>query len=85
MNDASVLRFLRVRDDKLFANSHRVIENNMSDSLVGMEVLEGRMSIMMRKMHNRTKFLMYRKSPLRGSFIVDIESGQGGDITKSLH
>ena len=77
MDDVSHLRFLRVRDHKPFVNSSRVIENNMSDSLVGMDVLEGRMSIMMRKMHNRAKFLMYRKSPLKGSFIVDIGSGQG--------
>ena len=82
MIDASHLRFLRVRDDKQFANSSRVIENNMLDSLVTMGVLQRRMSIMMRKMHNRAKFLMYRKSPLRGSFIVDVGSGQRGDITK---
>jgi len=76
------LELLRVREDKPNPNSTIVVFSNMSGEVGTMNLLEGRGSIMMRKMHNKVKRLMYKMVDVRGSIVLDIGSGQGGDISK---
>jgi hypothetical protein len=76
---ASNLRVLRKRADKQFPNSSRVVNANMSEDVVTMDTLLGRGCIMMRKMHNAIKRGMYH---IQGSILLDIGTGQGGDVSK---
>lgn len=78
----TILSILRVRDDKPFPNSSNVINTNMSSDVATMDIFRGKHSIMMRKMHNNVKKLMYKMSNTNNSVILDIGTGQGGDLSK---
>jgi len=78
----NVLRVLRSREDKPIPNSSYVIRTNMSSDVAMMEIFKGKHSIMMRKMHNKVKRLMYMMCNTTNSTILDIGTGQGGDISK---
>lgn len=74
------LRVLRFRDDKKKPNSSNVIMNNI-DGMELQGIWEGHACILMRQYHNAVKRAMLRKFA-KGSTILDIGSGQGGDVTK---
>lgn len=76
------LHFLKVRDDKPYPNSSKVVLDNMSDSIATMDIFKGKGCVIMRKLHNRVKLLMYRMVNINNSVVLDIGSGQGGDLSK---
>jgi hypothetical protein len=82
VTDNSELQFLRIRDDKPFPNSSKIVSRNISENTVSMKNLQGRECLMMRKMHNKVKNLMYKMSKVEGSIVLDIGTGQGGDLSK---
>ncbi|KAG0081446.1 hypothetical protein BGZ90_008252 [Linnemannia elongata] len=74
------LRVLRFRDDKKKPNSSNVIMNNI-DGMELQGIWEGHTCILMRQYHNAVKREMLGKFA-KGSTILDVGSGQGGDVTK---
>lgn len=73
----------RKRYDKMEANYSDVIKNNLSPTVLSMNVFRGYGAIMMRKYHNITKKLILTDFVhINGSILMDFGSGQGGDITK---
>lgn len=76
------LRVMRERKDKPVPNSSQVIISNMSSDVADMKMFQGKCSIMMRKMHNRVKRLMYRMADTERAIVLDIGTGQGGDLSK---
>jgi hypothetical protein len=77
------LRVLRFRDDKKKPNSSNVIINNI-DGMELQDVWNGRTCVLMRQYHNMVKRGMLRKFA-KGCRILDVGSGQGGDVTKWGH
>lgn len=76
-----LLTFYRFRDDRPYANGEKVCNDILYRSL-GREVFEGVGAWMMRWHHNTKKQKMYRSAGIRNSILLDIGTGQGGDITK---
>jgi len=74
------LRVLRFRDDKKKPNSSNVIMNNI-DGMELQGIWEGYACVLMRQYHNAVKRAMLRRLA-KGSTILDVGSGQGGDVTK---
>jgi hypothetical protein len=74
------LRVLRFRDDKKKPNSSKVIINNV-DGLELRDIWNGHACIFMRQYHNAVKRKML-KTYAHGLTILDIGSGQGGDVSK---
>lgn len=74
------LRALRFRDDKKKPNSSQVIMNNV-DGLELRDIWNGYACILMRQYHNAIKRKMLKKYA-QGCTILDIGSGQGGDVSK---
>ena len=71
----------RPRPDKPQANSLEIVNKNMKQSGIG-TIFTGIGSYMMRKYHNRVKREMLKSSNIAQATILDIGTGQGGDITK---
>lgn len=74
------LRVLRFRDDKKKPNASKVIINNI-DGLELRDIWNGYACILMRQYHNAVKRNMLKKYA-RGCTILDVGSGQGGDVSK---
>ncbi len=74
------LRALRFRDDKKKPNSSKVIINNV-DGLELRDIWNGYACILMRQYHNAVKRKMLKKYT-RGCTVLDVGSGQGGDVSK---
>nr|YP_009659051.1 hypothetical protein [Spizellomyces sp. 'palustris']QCQ69049.1 hypothetical protein [Spizellomyces sp. 'palustris'] len=78
---ANILVPTRLRLDKPQANSLEIVEKNLVDSIPG-TIFTGIGCYLMRKYHNRVKIDMLRSSHDMGSVIMDIGTGQGGDVIK---
>ncbi|KAG0201746.1 hypothetical protein BGX28_005521, partial [Mortierella sp. GBA30] len=74
------LRVLRFRDDKKKPNSSKVIINNI-DGLELRDMWNGRACVLMRQYHNTVKRKLL-KTYASGCTILDVGSGQGGDVSK---
>jgi hypothetical protein len=74
------LRVLRFRDDKKKPNSSVVIVNNI-DGMELQGIWEGHACVLMRRYHNAVKRGMLERFA-KGCTILDVGSGQGGDVTK---
>jgi hypothetical protein len=74
------LKALRFRDDKKKPNSSNVIVNNV-DGLSLRNIWNGQGCILMRQYHNTIKRNML-KTFAKGCTILDVGSGQGGDVSK---
>lgn len=72
---------IRSRSDKPSANSKYIFDKNTSSSLP-VNVFNGIGSIMMRKYHNKVKHSILTSLNINNAIILDIGTGQGGDITK---
>lgn len=72
---------IRSRQDKSKANSKYIFDKNVNPSLP-VNVFTGIGSTMMRKYHNKIKHLLLNNLNSDNSVILDIGTGQGGDITK---
>jgi hypothetical protein len=74
------LKVLRFRDDKKKPNASKVIMNNIS-GLELRDIWNGYGCVLMRQYHNAVKRKML-KIYTRGCTVLDIGTGQGGDISK---
>lgn len=74
------LRVLRFRDDKKKPNSSKVIVNNV-DGLLLRDIWNGYACVLMRQYHNTIKRRMLA-TYAKGCTVLDIGSGQGGDVSK---
>lgn len=74
------LKMVRFRDDKKRPNGYKVIINNR-DGFALCNVWDGLSCIFMRKYHNQVKRDLL-KVCRRGQIILDIGTGQGGDLSK---
>jgi hypothetical protein len=73
------LKVLRFRDDKKKPNSSNVIINNV-DGFELRDIWNGYACVLMRRYHNAVKRKMLALA--RGCTILDIGTGQGGDVSK---
>jgi hypothetical protein len=73
-------KIVRLREDKEFPNSKKVIENNISEGLPLRWVWDGKSCFLMRRYHNSVKKLLLGN--VKGKIILDIGTGQGADIRK---
>ncbi len=71
----------RSRPDKLQANSMGIVEKNMFGSVPG-TLFTGHGFYLMRKYHNRVKNALIREAGDFKATLLDIGTGQGGDVTK---
>ena len=71
----------RARPDKPQANSKMIVTTNMHRAVPG-SVFTGIICYLMRKYHNRVKRQMVSKANDSMAVIVDIGTGQGGDVDK---
>jgi hypothetical protein len=74
------LRVLRFRDDKKKPNSSKVVVNNI-DGMELQDIWNGRACVLVRQYHNAVKRRMLRIYA-KGCTILDVGSGQGGDVSK---
>jgi hypothetical protein len=72
---------VRSRPDKPQANSLYIVEKNISGSVPG-TIFTGIGCYLMRKYHNVVKRYMLKSSNIKGATILDIGTGQGGDVPK---
>jgi len=73
----------RPRPDKPSPNSSGVVRRNMSPDVLIMSVFDGRGALLMRKYHNILKRIVLKNMVgIRGSTLLDVGSGQGGDMMK---
>jgi hypothetical protein len=82
----NTMEFRKVRYDKPQANSLRIIENNTSNLILS-EFFLGNGAYFMRKYHNEVKRNVINKiasryKNIQGKVLIDIGSGQLGDISK---
>lgn len=76
-----LLRFSRWRADKASANTSRVCEDVLYRAL-DEAIFIGRGALLMRKIHNSIKRKMYKQAGIDGKVLLDIGTGQGGDLDK---
>lgn len=74
------LRVLRFRDDKKKPNSSKVIVNNV-DGLPLRDIWNGHACVLMRQYHNAVKRKILA-TYAKGRTVLDVGSGQGGDVSK---
>lgn len=75
------LKVMRFRDDKKVPNHSSTIVNNV-ESLELRGIWNGYGCLLMRQYHNATKRKLLKKVCTKGCTILDIGSGQGGDLSK---
>jgi hypothetical protein len=71
----------RPRPDKPQANSKKIVEKNMLHAIPE-SVFTGVGCYLMRKYHNRVKRQMIRQANDKDAVILDVGTGQGGDVDK---
>lgn len=71
----------RKRNDKPRPNSYKIYLNNISNKIVTENHFRGKEFLFMRSFHNLIKEMMYESST-HNLRILDIGSGQGGDLSK---
>lgn len=78
-----VLKPDRLRDDKIFPNDYYIVENLYSLIMnpIRESTLLGNDTCLMRKFHNSIKRELF-DDVTKDSYLIDIGSGKGGDITK---
>ena len=77
----NVLRPERPRPDKPQANSKKIVETNIFHAIPE-SVFSGVGCYLMRKYHNRVKRRMIKNANDRDAVILDVGTGQGGDVDK---
>ena len=78
-----VLKPDRVRDDKIFPNDYFIVENlyHLLMNPIRESTLLGEDTTLMRKFHNSIKRTIFN-DVTQDSYLIDIGSGKGGDLTK---
>ena len=78
-----VLKPDRIRDDKIFPNDYNVVESlyELLKNPILESTLLGLDTVLMRKFHNKLKREIF-DDVKPGSYLIDIGSGKGGDISK---
>lgn len=73
----------RIREDKIFPNDYYIVENlyKMIQNPIYESTLVGMDTVLMRKHHNVLKKELYNQCK-KGSYLIDIGSGKGGDVYK---
>ena len=72
---------MRYRPDKPQGNSWNIIQKNMYSSVPG-TLFSGRGFYLMRKYHNKVKRQLIIRANDKGAKILDVGTGQGGDLNK---
>ena len=80
-NESNTLSILRYRPDKPQGNSSSIVQKNMYSSVPG-TLFSGRGFYLMRKYHNKVKKQMIKRANDKGAKILDVGTGQGGDLGK---
>ena len=80
-NESNTLSILRYRPDKPQGNSWSIVQKNMYSSVPG-TLFSGRGFYLMRKYHNKVKKQMIERANDKGAKILDVGTGQGGDLGK---
>lgn len=75
------LRLMRFRGDKKFPNHSTTIINNI-EAFDVRRVWDGYGCLFMRRYHNAVKRDLLRNVCQKGCFVLDVGSGQGGDLSK---
>lgn len=75
---------IRLRDDKLKPNFYKTASNNWNsiNDYISEEVLLGLSTKLVQKYHNKIKRELFQDS--MGSYLLDIGTGRGGDISKTV-
>ena len=81
-NSVAVLEPIRHRPDKPRANSFSIVQKNTKSDALPTGLFTGVECFLMRKYHNKQKNLMLSNSHINNAVIMDIGTGQGGDINK---
>jgi len=81
-NSAAFLEPIRHRPDKPRANSLNIIQKNTRSDALPTGLFTGVECFLMRKYHNKQKTLMLSNSHINNAVIMDIGTGQGGDLNK---
>jgi hypothetical protein len=80
-NESNTLSVMKYRPDKPQGNSWNIIQKNMYSSVPG-TLFSGRGFYLMRKYHNKVKRQMIIRANDKGAKILDVGTGQGGDLNK---
>jgi len=80
-NESNALSLIRYRPDKPQGNSWSIVQKNMYSSVPG-TLFSGRGFYLMRKYHNKVKKQMIIRANDKGAKILDVGTGQGGDLNK---
>ena len=80
-NESNTLSVMRYRPDKPQGNNWSIVQKNLYSSVPG-TIFSGRGFYLMRKYHNKVKRQMIIKAKDKGAKILDIGTGQGGDLNK---
>lgn len=78
----AVLEPIRRRPDKPRANSLNIVQKNTKSDALPTGLFTGIECFLMRKYHNKQKAIMLSDSHINNAVIMDIGTGQGGDINK---
>lgn len=75
---------LKLRTDKIVPNVERRVKSilRLMKDNIPVSTLLGNNLMLMRKYHNRLKRILYAKDAPKGKVLVDLGSGNGGDISK---
>ena len=80
-NESSTLSVMRYRPDKPQGNNWSIVQKNLYSSVPG-TIFSGKGFYLMRKYHNKVKKQMIIKAKDKGAKILDVGTGQGGDLNK---
>lgn len=80
-NESNTLSVMRYRPDKPQGNNWSIVQKNLYSSVPG-TIFSGRGFYLMRKYHNKVKRQMIIKAKDKGAKILDVGTGQGGDLNK---
>lgn len=77
---------IRVRSDKFKPNKKEFAQDNwkLIHDPISIDVLKGVGSTLLRKYHNKIKSFLYEKTDPKEKTLLDIGSGNGGDVNKWL-
>ena len=81
-DSVAVLEPIRHRPDKPRANSLNIVQKNTKFDVLPTGLFTGIECFLMRKYHNKQKAIMLSDSHMNNAVIMDIGTGQGGDINK---
>ena len=80
-DESKKMSVMRYRPDKPQGNSWSIVQKNLYSSVPG-TIFSGKGFYLMRKYHNKVKQMMIIKAKDKNAKILDVGTGQGGDLNK---